>query len=105
MGNFQKQFGLRLRELRKRKGLTQENLAELLSIGVRSFGKIETGNSFPSTETLEKIINVFEISPVELFDFEHLQSKDSLKDLIFDMVNSNPDKVQDIYKVVKALTV
>lgn len=105
MGNFQKQFGLRLRELRKRKGLTQENLAELLSIGVRSIGKIETGNSFPSTETLEKIINVFEISPVELFDFEHLQSKDSLKDLIFDMVNSNPDKVQDIYKVVKALTV
>ena len=87
MGNFQKQFGLRLRELRKRKGLTQENLAELLSIGVRSIGKIETGNSFPSTETLEKIINVFEISPVELFDFEHLQSKDSLKDLIFDMVN------------------
>lgn len=105
MGNFQKQFGLRLRELRKRKGLTQENLAELLSIGVRSIGKIETENSFPSTETLEKIINVFEISPVELFDFEHLQSKDSLKDLIFDMVNSNPDKVQDIYKVVKALTV
>lgn len=105
MGNFQKQFGLRLRELRKRKGLTQENLAELLSIGVRSIGKIETGNSFPSTETLEKIINVFEISPVELFDFEHLQSKDSLKDLIFDMVNSNPDKVQDIYKVVKSLTV
>lgn len=105
MGNFQKQFGLRLRELRKRKGLTQENLAELLNIGVRSVGKIETGNSFPSTETMEKIINVFEISPVELFDFEHLQSKDSLKDLIFDMVNSNPDKVQDIYKVVKALTV
>ena len=28
-----------------------------------------------------------------------------IKDLIFDMVNSNPDKVQDIYKVVKALTV
>ncbi len=105
MANFQQKFGLRLRELRKRKGLTQEHLAELLNIGVRSVGKIETGNSFPSTETMEKIINVFEISPVELFDFEHFQSKDSLKDLIFDMVNSNPDKVQDIYKVVKALTV
>ena len=83
MANFQQKFGLRLRELRKRKGLTQEHLAELLNIGVRSVGKIETGNSFPSTETMEKIINVFEISPVELFDFEHFQSKDSLKDLIF----------------------
>ena len=72
---------------------------------MRSAGTIEAGNSFPSTETMEKIIYVFEISPVELFDFEHFQSKDSLKDLIFDMVNSNPDKVQDIYKVVKALTV
>ena len=69
MANFQQKFGLRLRELRKRKGLTQENLAELLNIGVRSVGKIETGNSFPSTETMEKIIYVFEISPVELFDY------------------------------------
>ena len=58
MANFQQKFGLRLRELRKRKGLTQEHLAELLNIGVRSVGKIETGNSFPSTETMEKIINV-----------------------------------------------
>ena len=79
MANFQQKFGLRLRELRKRKGLTQEHLAELLNIGVRSVGKIETGNSFPSTETMEKIINVFEISPVELFDFEHFQSKDSFE--------------------------
>ena len=40
---FQQKFGLRIKELRKRKGLTQEKLAEMISIGVRSLVKIETG--------------------------------------------------------------
>ena len=58
MANFQQKFGLRLRELRKRKGLTQETSCRIIKYRVRSVGKIETGNSFPSTETMEKIINV-----------------------------------------------
>ena len=48
------------KELRKAKGYTQEQLAEKLNIGVRSLGKIETGNSFPSMTTLEKIIETFQ---------------------------------------------
>lgn len=104
MSGFQKNFGLRVKELRKRNNYTQDQLSEKLGIGVRSLSKIETGASFPSMDTLEKMIEIFEIPTAEFFDFEHLQPKTSLKELIFDMINSNPDKIQDIYKVVKALT-
>ena len=55
MTKLQKKFGAKVKELRKKHGYTQEQLAELLNIGIRSLGKIETGNSFPSTENLEKI--------------------------------------------------
>lgn len=104
MTALQKKFGARVRELRKKRGYTQEQLSEFLDIGIRSLGKIETGNSFPSTETLEKIISVFKISAQELFDFEYLQPEQDLKKLIFEMVDANPDKISDIYKVVKAVT-
>ncbi len=104
MTEFQKKFGARVRELRKRKNFTQETLAEMLGIGVRSLGKIETGNSFPSCQTLEKLIIALESNNIEMFDFEHLQSKEDLRDAIIKIVDSNPDKITDIYKIVKALT-
>ena len=105
MTDFQKKFGARVRELRRRRGFTQEQLAEKINIGVRSLGKIETGNSFPSCETLEKIIASLQTSNLEIFDFEHLQTEQNLKEKIFEMVNSNPDRISDIYKIVKAIVV
>ena len=104
MSGLQKQFGARVKELRKKKGYTQEHLAEILGIGVKTIKKIETGNSFPSTETLENLIRALNVSTVEIFDFEHLQPTENLKDLTIQMIDSNPDKISDIYKIVKAIT-
>ncbi len=103
MTEFQKKFGLRVKELRKKQGLTQEQLAELLNIGVRSLGKIETGNSFPAPENLENIIKVLKTTPVEIFDFEHLQSPANLEELTIDMIKAHPNKIEAVYKVVKAI--
>ena len=103
MTEFQKKFGARVKELRKRRGLTQENLAEKINIGIRSLGKIETGHSFPSCETLEKLIIALDTNNSELFDFEHLQSPVRLREHVISMLDANPEKISDIYKVVKAL--
>lgn len=104
MGDIQRKFGARLKELRKRKSFTQEFLAEKIEIGVRSLGKIETGVSFPSCETLEKLTKALDVSFVELFDFEHLQQPKDLRTSIIEMIDSNPDKISDIYKIIYALT-
>ena len=104
MTKLQKKFGAKVKELRKKPGYTQEQLAELLNIGIRSLGKIETGNSFPSTENLEKIMEIFNIMPSEMFNFEHLQPKEDLKKLTLEIIDSNPDKIKEIYKLVKAIT-
>lgn len=104
MTELQKKFGARVRELRKRRGLTQEQLSEMLDIGVRSLGKIETGKSFPSCETLEKLFWALNTSSVELFNFEHLQPQKDLLSLIIDMLDAHPDKIPDVYKIIKAIT-
>ena len=56
---IQRNFGLRIKELRKRKAITQEQFAENLGIDVRSLRKIEAGKCFPSIRTLEAIISNF----------------------------------------------
>ena len=78
-------------------------MAEKLNIGVRSLRKIESGSGMPSSNTLENLTKVLNVTASELFDFEHLQSQSDLKELTFSMINSNPDKITDIYKIVRAV--
>ena len=104
MAEFRQKFGAKVKVVRKQKKWTQEYLAEILNLDARSLRKIELGESFPSINTLEKMLEVFEMSTVDLFDSDHLQPQEDLKMLIIKMIDSNPDKITEIYKVVKALT-
>ena len=93
----------RIKELRKKRGLSQERLAELVNIEQNSLSYIETGNNFCSAETLEKLITALKIEPEELFDFGHYKDNQTLLGEINLMLKASPEKIPEIYKVVKAL--
>ena len=59
-----------LRELRKGKGLTQEQLAEQFSISRRSVSRWETGSNMPDVGLLIKIADFFEVDIREIIDGE-----------------------------------
>lgn len=99
-----KLLGSRLKELRKRKGLTQEKLAELVELEPASICNIENGYNYPSLQNLEKIVTTLEVTFSDIFNFEHHKSSENLIDEINNILNSAPDKISDIYKIVKALT-
>ncbi len=65
-----KTIGLRIREFRKMKKMTQEQLAEAVGVGVTHISHIETGNSIPSLKVLIDIINTLECSADELLCIE-----------------------------------
>ena len=71
-------MGLKIRNIRKQLGFTQEKLCEMLDIDISGLSKIENGKCFPSTETIYKLINNLDISPLELFNSS--SSKTSAKD-------------------------
>jgi transcriptional regulator with XRE-family HTH domain len=71
MSDFLKLVGERIRSLRKVKGLTQEALSEISGIHYSYIGGIERGDRNISLETLEKLVNALDISPVELFMFQN----------------------------------
>jgi len=62
-------FGKKLKELRKQKKLTQEQLSEILSLTPRQLTRIECGRSFPSVDTLARLCLILNIELTQLFDF------------------------------------
>lgn len=68
MSELRAQFGRRLRQLRRQKDLTQEQLAEAAGISVDMLSNIERGVNAPSFETLEKLAKVLGVHVKELFD-------------------------------------
>ena len=76
-------FGKRLKSIRKSRGITQEHLAELLGLNPKSIYAIESGLKFVSTNTLNKIPEVLQVSFAELFTFDNdeLPVKDLYKSI------------------------
>ncbi|MEK3865189.1 helix-turn-helix transcriptional regulator [Paenibacillus sp. FSL H7-0716] len=68
--NLPESVGNRIRELRKAKGWTQEQLAEAASLHYSYIGGVERGDRNISLETLGKIIAAFDVPAKELFRFE-----------------------------------
>lgn len=54
--------GKRIQQLRKEKGLTQEQLAEKINTGVRHLQKLESGERGGSVDTLVEIAIFFHVS-------------------------------------------
>ncbi|MFN6563433.1 MAG: helix-turn-helix domain-containing protein [Nostoc sp. ChiSLP01] len=70
MSNLRTQFGRKLRQIRRLKNLTQQQLAEATGISVEFLSNIERGINAPSFDTLEKLVEVLNVSYVDLFDFQ-----------------------------------
>ncbi|MBQ6927809.1 MAG: helix-turn-helix transcriptional regulator [Oscillospiraceae bacterium] len=67
--SFYEKFGLNVVYYRKRKRLTQLELAELVDVDRTHISAIELGNVGVSFDVLFRLCQVLEIKPKDLFDF------------------------------------
>ncbi|WP_270623418.1 helix-turn-helix domain-containing protein [Streptococcus sanguinis] len=56
-------FPERLKQLRKEAGLTQKQIAEKMQVGQNSYSNWEKGIRTPIKPTIEKLAEIFEVSP------------------------------------------
>ena len=66
----QKKIGSFLKELRKEKGITQEQFAEVLSVSGRTVSRWETGSNMPDISLLINIAEYFDVSIPEIINGE-----------------------------------
>lgn len=90
------EFNEKLQELRKNKGLTQEELAEVLYVSRTAISKWESGRGYPNIESLKEISKFFDVSIDDLLSGEKLisiaekENKSNIRnmcDLLFGIVD------------------
>lgn len=102
MTNIKKLLGKKIKFYREKADLTQEQLAEKISINSRSLSLIERGNNFITADTLSSIAEELNVTPKKLFDFDdEFVDPKITKEKLFDLINKNEDKIQTIYNIVK----
>ena len=71
-------FGIKLQQIRKSKGLTQEKLAELAGVHEKYISKLELGTYKPSFDTLSKIVKALDLNVDDVgFNFENVSVNDN----------------------------
>lgn len=90
------EFNKKLQELRKRKGLTQEELAQLLFVSRTAISKWESGRGYPNLDSLKALAKVLDITVDELLSSDELLTiaeQDTkkkqlyLRDLVFGLLD------------------
>ena len=90
------EFNEKLQDLRKQKGLTQEELAEYLYVSRTAISKWESGRGFPNIESLKAISKFFSVSLDELLSGEeilaiaekdHKEKERTIRDLVFGLLD------------------
>lgn len=105
--DIKREIGNKIKRLRHKNGLTQEQFAENLNISTYTLIGIENGKNFMTAQTLQKIVEGLGVSLDELFKVEHLKpTKELICDIhsIIDSVKDDRDKIEEIYKILKAIT-
>lgn len=77
LSNFLKLVGENIRFLRKKRGLTQEELAERINLQQAYIGGVERGERNISMLTLQKIADGLEVSPDLVLNFGNINLIDN----------------------------
>ena len=104
--DIKKLLGNKIGSIRKAKGFSQIQFAELLGISTNALSIIETGNGFLTAETLEKILDKLNLEPDELFSFginkdEKVIYSDILR--LLENIKNDKQKLSAIYTFIKQI--
>jgi len=105
--NTKQLLGARIKELRKLRNISQEELAEKIGIGPKHLSRIEVGKSFPSRKTLEKLAIVLRLELKDFFEFSHLSKsrKELMQSIIQLLEEADEEKLRLLIKIIQAILI
>lgn len=110
----------RIKNLRIRKGFSQEELAEASGLSLRTIQRIENGETEPRGDSLKRLAKAFEVSPDEILDWDTYEDKgllvglnlSALSFVVFPLLGilvpliiwvSKKDKIRNINSIAKEI--
>ena len=107
---LQKDFGKKVKQLRKLANFTQEQLAAKVKMDYKYLGAIERGEKNLTIENIKKISIGFNIEPYQLFLFSNKIAKDEegvaedkIKDILENITKEKKNAFLKIMQIINAI--
>ena len=102
--NKKQMIGARIKEIRNKKGLTQEQLSEKMEINPKYLSSIERGNENPTLNTLIKLSESLEVDLGKIFSFIHIEDPGERKSMITSLLDeADNEQLKLAFKVLSAI--
>lgn len=97
-------FGKRIKFLRKLNNFTQEKLSEKAGIYIRQLARIEAGESFATSETIENLSRALNVSYKDLFDFEEFGNVSGNENRTLEDIKNSSKNYAKLNKVIEKIS-
>lgn len=103
--SFKKAIGERIKNYRKLKELTQEQLAEAMDFNTKSISLLENGHNYIALNKVPKLCNALDIQPYQLFVFDkrNIKTQNTQNDIIELLNTMDNQKLKLAYKLLYEL--
>lgn len=94
-------MGRKIKELRRERGLSQKELAQLLGVSFQTVSKWENGVAMPDVMLIPVIAYCFNVSTDELFDYEWINTERKVDEICREAAEyrfDNPAKAEEILR-------
>lgn len=104
--NLKQLIGQRIKELRKRKGLSQEEVAEKADTSTNYLSRMERGTENPTLDMLIKLSDALTVELWELFDFKHNLNTKALRNTLKTLTHeiTDDDKLRTAIRIMRVIT-
>lgn len=92
-------IGIKIKELRKKRGITQEQLAQSMGVSFQAVSKWENGVALPDITLVTVLASYFGVSTDELLDFSLRELEKKVKEICdkaYEFRESDPAKCREI---------
>lgn len=102
--DLKQMIGARVKEIRTKRRITQDQLSERMEINPKYLSSIERGKENPTLNTLIKLSQSLEVKLDEIFSFVEISDPDTRKSLILSLLDeANDEELKLAYKILSAI--
>lgn len=95
-------IGIRIGELRKQKGFTQEKLAERMGVSPKYLSSIERGKENPTLTTIINLAQSMDVEIADIFTFLEVEDPSKRKSLITSLLKeADEDQLKKALRILK----
>ena len=98
---LKKNLGSKIKQYRKKLGLSQAELAEIVKLEIKSLSRIEAGHNYPMCENLAAIAEALHVEPWQLYYDDKKQNFETMKRKIIKSIETNKDLVLPVYQYIQ----